>query len=406
MDKRFFTNLGNDIKKATESKDFSQLGQNISDTVNQTVNDVLNSVQDAMKQVSAGPKVTVLPKENAEKKPQWNYAHPNEKKPVPVRQTSALSKKGWRMPDKSNLPGTLLSVAGGILTPLSVITYIWKLMDGSYGRFFPFSIAMVSACLFGVILAAAGSSLRGRYRRCRDYLILAGNAGFVSVEQLASATGRSQKFVAKDLSRMIRGKMIKNAHLDDQGTCLMLDNATYQQYLQLQRSIKDRQAEEERIRLECEADPQRAELYRTVQEGKDYIRQIKEANDAIPGEEISEKLFRLENVITRIFDHVEKHPEKLPEISKFLRYYLPTTLKLVNAYRDFEKQPVQGENICKAKEEICTSLDTINTSFENLLDSLFEDDALDISTDISVLHTMLAQEGLTGSDFSKDKTNT
>ena len=82
------------------------------------------------------------------------------------------------------------------------------------------------------------------------------------------------------------------------------------------------------------------------------------------------------------------------------------TLKLVNAYRDFEKQPVQGENICKAKEEICTSLDTINTSFENLLDSLFEDDALDISTDISVLHTMLAQEGLTGSDFSKDKTNT
>ena len=79
MDKRFFTNLGNDIKKATESKDFSQLGQNISDTVNQTVNDVLNSVQDAMKQVSAGPKVTVLPKENAEKKPQWNYAHPMRK---------------------------------------------------------------------------------------------------------------------------------------------------------------------------------------------------------------------------------------------------------------------------------------------------------------------------------------
>ena len=60
MDKRFFTNLGNDIKKATESKDFSQLGQNISDTVNQTVNDVLNSVQDAMKQVSSGPKVTVV----------------------------------------------------------------------------------------------------------------------------------------------------------------------------------------------------------------------------------------------------------------------------------------------------------------------------------------------------------
>ncbi len=91
----------------------------------------------------------------------------------------------------------------------------------------------------------------------------------------------------------------------------------------------------------------------------------------------------------------------MPEISKFMRYYLPTTLKLVNAYREFEKQPVQGENIRNAKTEIQTSLEIINKAFENLLDSLFEDDALDISTDISVLHTMLAQEGLTGSDFQK-----
>ena len=85
-----------------------------------------------------------------------------------------------------------------------------------------------------------------------------------------------------------------------------------------------------------------------------------------------------------------------------MRYYLPTTLKLVNAYREFEQQPAQGENIRSAKEEIKKSLDVINQAFEKLLDSLFEDDALDISTDISVLHTMLAQEGLTGSDFPQE----
>ena len=183
----------------------------------------------------------------------------------------------------------------------------------------------------------------------------------------------------------------------------MLDSETYQQYLAAQQSLRDRQEEEERLRREREADPQRAELYRTIEEGQAYIRQIKEANDAIPNEDISNKLFRLEDVTTRIFEHVEKHPGKLPEISKFMRYYLPTTLKLVNAYREFEKQPVQGENIRNAKTEIQTSLEIINKAFENLLDSLFEDDALDISTDISVLHTMLAQEGLTGSDFQKKK---
>ena len=253
-----------------------------------------------------------------------------------------------------------------------------------------------------ILFAKAGSKLRARYRRCKTYLRLTGDADFITVKQLASETQQTPDYVANDLNRMIRKKMLPDAHMDQQKTCLMLGSDTYQQYLDAQKALEERQAEEERIRRECEEDPRRAELYRTVEEGKAYIRQIKEANDALPDEDISNKLFRLEDVTTRIFDHVEKHPEKLSEIGKFMRYYLPTTLKLVNAYREFEQQPAQGENIRSAKEEIKKSLDVINQAFEKLLDSLFEDDALDISTDISVLQTMLAQEGLTGSDFSQE----
>lgn len=82
-------------------------------------------------------------------------------------------------------------------------------------------------------------------------------------------------------------------------------------------------------------------------------------------------------------------------MKKFMGYYLPTTLKLVRAYREFDKQPVAGENITSGKQEIERTMDTINEAFENLLDDLFQDTAWDISTDISVLKTMLAQEGLT-----------
>ena len=131
------------------------------------------------------------------------------------------------------------------------------------------------------------------------------------------------------------------------------------------------------------------------------MRQIRETNDAIPAEDVSEKLDRLELVIDRIFYHVEKHPDQLPEIRKFMDYYLPTTLKLLKAYQEFDSQPVQGENIKTAKQEIRNTLDTINIAFENLLDSLFEDAAMDVSTDISVLQTMLKQEGLTGSEFEQ-----
>ena len=103
----------------------------------------------------------------------------------------------------------------------------------------------------------------------------------------------------------------------------------------------------------------------------------------------------LETAITKIYFQVEQHPEQLSELDKFLKYYMPTTMKLLDVYCDFDKQPIQGENITNAKKEILGSLDTINQAFIKLYDSLFQATAWDVSTDITVLQTLLANEGLT-----------
>ncbi len=396
MDKRFFTNLSDAVKKAAQSQDMTELEQNL----NQAANEVAHSVKDAVSQVSTG-----LNRSAKEFRKNWNYAAPSPPQrtttPPPIVRASKC-----RRPARGNALGTTLTAIGSTLIPLSSIALVFggihflvRAAFSSLGTLAAVTLPILGA---SILFAKAGSKLRARYRRCETYLRLTGDADFITVKQLASGTQQSPDYVANDLNRMIRKKMLPDAHMDQQKTCLMLGSDTYQQYLDAQKALEERQAEEERIRRECEEDPRRAELYRTVEEGKAYIRQIKEANDALPDEDISNKLFRLEDVTTRIFDHVEKHPEKLSEIGKFMRYYLPTTLKLVNAYREFEQQPAQGENIRSAKEEIKKSLDVINQAFEKLLDSLFEDDALDISTDISVLQTMLAQEGLTGSDFSQE----
>ena len=79
-------------------------------------------------------------------------------------------------------------------------------------------------------------------------------------------------------------------------------------------------------------------------------------------------------------------------------------MKLLNSYEEFDNQPIQGENIKTAKEQIEKTLDTINLAFENLLDQLFTDEVLDVSSDISVLETMLKQEGLMGSEFDQNVT--
>ena len=76
------------------------------------------------------------------------------------------------------------------------------------------------------------------------------------------------------------------------------------------------------------------------------------------------------------------------------------TIKLLDAYEEMDAQPVQGENITSSKKEIEAAIDTLNEAFAKLLDSVFKDTAWDVSSDISVLHTMLAQEGLTKDDFT------
>lgn len=103
----------------------------------------------------------------------------------------------------------------------------------------------------------------------------------------------------------------------------------------------------------------------------------------------------MELLVDKIFDRVEQNPECVDDIRKLMDYYLPTTIKLLNAYEELDAQPVDGENIRASKAEIEATLDTLNVAFEKLLDSLFQDTAWDVSSDISVLNTMLAQEGLT-----------
>ena len=109
----------------------------------------------------------------------------------------------------------------------------------------------------------------------------------------------------------------------------------------------------------------------------------------------------LETLVDKIFDRVECNPKSIPDIRKLMEYYLPTTVKLLEAYAQMDSQPVGGENIEMAKREIEATLDTLNVAFEKLLDSLFQEIAWDVSADISVLNTMLAQEGLTEDGLKK-----
>jgi hypothetical protein len=110
---------------------------------------------------------------------------------------------------------------------------------------------------------------------------------------------------------------------------------------------------------------------------------------------ICAKIQRIEDLTAKIFRTVEEHPEKKPQVRRFLNFYLPTTIKLLHSYETLEKQGVDGENIQSAKQDIERILDTLITGFEQQLDHLFMSDKLDISSDIDVLESLMHQDGLT-----------
>ena len=126
------------------------------------------------------------------------------------------------------------------------------------------------------------------------------------------------------------------------------------------------------------------------------LARLRELNDAIPDEEMSQKIARLEAVTAKIFAQAESDPDKLPQMRKFLDYYLPTSLKLLEAYAEMDAQGIEGENISESKRRIEQTMGTLVTAFENQLDKLFQSDALDLSADIDVMEKMLQADGLAG----------
>ena len=144
------------------------------------------------------------------------------------------------------------------------------------------------------------------------------------------------------------------------------------------------------------------QLDKMLKDGRLAIAEMKRLDDNIADSGISADIVRLEQVSARIFDEVRTHPEKLPQIRRFLDYYLPTTLKLLNAYDRASATGISGENVDATKAKVEGMMRTIVAAFEKQLDSLYGAEALDISTDITVLENMMAREGLVDSPLKAE----
>lgn len=337
----------------------------------------------------------------------------------------------------SRASGTGSIIGGVVLLVMSGFSFVESLFSGLMGLFSSFGNGFFSAvgitslvltlglAVLGGVLVKKGRERKQLVRDYYEYGRIAGTSEYLEINKIARATGQSREKVLENLEKMISEDMIPAAWFDKQKTTLMLSERIYNEYLRLERERQEQEAEKARAQMKerteagggvvadeesfakVDADlrprPEDAKLpadaRKIVEEGLLYMGRIRDANRAIGDEEISDELLHLETTMNRIIEQIRKDPSSAPNLRRLMVYYLPTTMKLLQAYIELDRQESAGENIITTKLEIREALGTINVAFENLLDSLFQDMAWDISSDISVMKTMMAQDGLTGNQM-------
>lgn len=411
------------IDRAINSKDF----QNLDETIRKAVNSAVDTGSEAVRRAAhTATRKSAARRKVVDAREDEPLYVPGSKRPeqpnVNIYSSTLGSTRAGRAQRDKRLPvlyqnptgklvgGILKTVGGGIMTLTGVsgllgsgiTTALVNSLGGAMSVLGVFSAALLGG---GVWLLTGGIRSITRVGRFEKYLKALGSKTHCELNQLARMVGKSPKFVRKELKGMIEDGMFLEGHLDEEETSLITSDDSYVHYLEVRQkqAVQRQQEAVETKKQQDDAEEQKrdARVQEVLDRGNAFIRDIRACNDAIPGQEISDKISRMETLVRKIFDRVEEHPEVVPELKKLMDYYLPMTVKLLKAYADMDAQPVQGENIQNSKREIEATLDTLNTAFEKLLDSIFKTTALDVSSDISVLNTLLAQEGLTDDELTR-----
>ena len=371
MSYRDLENLGENIKDVIEDAVASQSYQRLNQSITKMVNEVLKPYQGNMPKDREREQL-----EKKRREEQEMYGH------ISGYQTKSI----------------LRTVFGGLLSFFMGNATLGFLIAGA--GFAP-TLFSLACFLGGLGLLYTGIRGIGRCSRFKKYRKAIAGKTYCEVKKLARTVGKPIGFVRKEIRQMISDGWFVEGHLDTSENTLITTDETFRQYQETERQYEEtrKAAEAEQVRTQQKKAGRSPEAEEVLTRGNAFLDKIHKSNDAIPGEEISAKISRMEQIIHQIFTRAEEHPEVIPDLKRMMDYYLPTTVKLLDAYEDMDKQPIQGENIRSAKKEIEDTLDTLNTAFEKLLDSIFQDAAWDVSSDISVLNTVLAQEGLTESAF-------
>ncbi len=157
------------------------------------------------------------------------------------------------------------------------------------------------------------------------------------------------------------------------------------------KKVEDKKAKEQEKKIASTGDP---EIDKMIEDKTLALLEMKRLDANIINEKISNQIVHLQDVTDKIVARVVENPSKKKQVRRFFNYYLPTTIKLLNAYDRMDEAGISGINIDGTKGKIEEMMETAVDAYDKQLDYLYKDEALDISTDITVMENLMKAEGL------------
>ena len=309
------------------------------------------------------------------------------KKKFQQEQTTRKAKQAIRSilksPKENKNTSWLLTIAGALIMAAAVFWGIPAAIQS--GTIYAISTA-IGALLGGGCVLTSGILMRRAMQRYTAYLAIIGPNEAMEIDTIAKKVGVKRKQAEQDLQKMIeKGYFGDTAYINKELGYIFMSSRADEELARAREAAMQKTREASKK----EAVKQNAEAYDQI------LAKIRDVNDRIPDEAMTEKINQIESITREIFRAVEQEPEKRGKIDRFMSYFLPTTLKLLESYANLERTNIAGKNISQSKKSIEIAMDTVVDGFKHQLDELYKSDAVSIETEVDVLTKMINRETVT-----------
>ena len=309
------------------------------------------------------------------------------KKKFQQEQTTRKAKQAIRSilksPKENKNNSWLMTIAGALIMAVAVFWGIPAAIQS--GTIYAISTA-IGALLGGGCVLTSGILMRRAMQRYTAYLAIIGPNEAMEIETIAKKVGVKRKQAEQDLQKMIeKGYFGDTAYINKELGYIFMSSRADEELARAREAAMQKTREASKK----EAVKQNAEAYDQI------LAKIRDVNDRIPDEAMTEKINQIESITREIFRAVEQEPEKRGKIDRFMSYFLPTTLKLLESYANLERTNIAGKNISQSKKSIEIAMDTVVDGFKHQLDELYKSDAVSIETEVDVLTKMINRETVT-----------